>query len=123
MTLPPPALEAVPPPAFKRMKLSFEGAPASTGLTRYMGETSLLFSEDKTEEDDEGIKYTGATQSKAGWTEAEDRMVLLAVRTFGTQWNAVSDQLVGRTADAVRRGVPAQMFRSQSRAVRPARTA
>lgn len=29
-------------------------------------------------------------------------MVLAAVRTFGTQWGAVSGQLVGRTADAVR---------------------
>ncbi|KAL1504948.1 hypothetical protein AB1Y20_008715 [Prymnesium parvum] len=76
--------------------------PGSTGLTRYIGETSLSFSDDKGTEDEETLKIASSSQSKAGWTEAEDKVVLLAVRTFGTQWNAVSGQLVGRTADAVR---------------------
>ena len=127
------------PPSLKRLK-SAEGAAASsssayeplpsTGLTRYMGDTTLTFTDEKGEEvtleDDApamaGMKLAVATsaaaaaaaaaamgqpnvstsQSKAGWTETEDKMVLLAVRTFGTQWSAVADQLVGRTADAVR---------------------
>jgi len=71
--------------------------PASSGLTNYMGNFALSWGEDGDE-----WQPAGAAQSKAGWTEMEDRMVLAAVRTFGTQWGAVSGKLVGRTADAVR---------------------
>lgn len=149
------------PPALKKLKTTPRVRPSvtlacnpsssgSTGLTRYLGETTLSFDEDeaagdvggvasfpttqsgmaktealeddrgsgslaastqimannlfesKSAEEEGGMKCASITQSKAGWTEAEDQMVLLAVRTYGTQWNAVSSQLAGRTADAVR---------------------
>lgn len=149
------------PPALKKLKTTPRVRPSvtlacnpsssgSTGLTRYLGETTLSFDEDeaagdvggvasfpttqsgmvqtealeddrgsgslaastqimannlfesKSAEEEGGVKCASITQSKAGWTEAEDQMVLLAVRTYGTQWNAVSSQLAGRTADAVR---------------------
>jgi len=97
---------AVQPPALKRMKTSSDSMaeephrpPLSTGLSVLLREANLSY-EDKGQASDD--KVTLAGQSKAGWTEAEDKLVLLAVRTFGTQWTAVSAQLVGRTADAVR---------------------
>jgi len=89
-----------------RMKTTCDAAveepyrpPLSTGLSAILGEASLSSYEGGAANDD---KFTSTGQSKAGWTETEDKLVLLAVRTFGTQWTAVSDQLVGRTADAVR---------------------
>lgn len=45
---------------------------------------------------------TKPTICKAGWTDEEDALVQAAVRTFGTQWQAVADKIPGRTADAVR---------------------
>lgn len=94
------------PTALKRVKAegNFEASDQSScgascsGLTRYVEETTLSFDEDV---DKPATKIETSTQCKAGWTEAEDRIVLLAVRTFGTQWSAVADQLAGRTADAV----------------------
>jgi len=40
--------------------------------------------------------------SICAWGEAEDQMVITAVRQLGTQWAAIAEQLPGRTADAVR---------------------
>lgn len=40
---------------------------------------------------------TNERMLKAGWTEAEDALVQMAVGALGTQWQAVADRLPGRT--------------------------